>query len=394
MKFTINPVAFNVIVANAVKIAVKLNLLTRELEFPVLLKVHEGIVYVSAINDEVMAKWQLATSGDCENGEFAVNGKMLKEAIASMAKSDMVTIADEGDKLLIKEGRNKLRIALTSIYDMPVFNLSSLLEEIPLDKEVWRLLPALVAPFVASEDNRPMLTNISFNTFQVVEKQVFNDDTQENETVTTYHIPRIAAADGYRLSILETPDYTGKNNFLLPVNALNPIIKCLDHENVKMELYPNALVVTTDQATVIARLSDGTFPAVEQIIPKTSDKVLRTSAAMLYRAAKRAAVYAKDSSGKLKLIFCPANEQGQGTFKTFAQSIERGDCETDLDFTGELAEEFGISFDCNYLIEALSAVGDQEVTLSMNANDSPLLITVDDMPNFRHVLMPLHENRR
>ena len=209
-----------------------------------------------------------------------------------------------------------------------------------------------------------------------------------------------AAADAFRLAVrvaaLPGDDHP-RGDILVPARTLTELARILPSEGqVEMIVTPNRSQVLfhTPQLDLVSRLIEGTFPNYRQIIPKehTTRAVVETK--QFAEAAKRAALFARDSSNITRVkINAGANdglEPGSITVEATAEDL--GDNISTINAAVD-GPELQIIFNVKYLADVLAVLGTQEVALEANAPTKPGVIKPVGSSDYTYVIMPMHINR-
>jgi DNA polymerase-3 subunit beta len=237
-----------------------------------------------------------------------------------------------------------------------------------------------VAFAAADDDSRPVFTGVLI---QVSEEKI-----------------TFAAADAFRLAVRVAPlpgDDHPRGDILVPARTLTELARILPSEGqVEMIVTPNRSQVLfhTPQLDLVSRLIEGTFPNYRQIIPKehTTRAVVETK--QFAEAAKRAALFARDSSNITRVkINAGANdglEPGSITVEATAEDL--GDNVSTINAAVD-GPELQIIFNVKYLADVLAVLGTPEVALEANAPTKPGVIKPVGSNDYTYVIMPMHINR-
>lgn len=257
----------------------------------------------------------------------------------------------------------------------------------PSEEDSWLSIPAdllrdalsKVIIAAARDDSRPILTGVLIG---------FEDG-----------LLTLAAADGFRLSVVELPlevDFYDAFQLVVPARALSELLRISAEEQENIHL-----VLPPDQSQVIFRLSDidlsvqligdGVFPDYRQIIPTdlTTRTVLDT--ADFLKACKRADIFAREANHTIRMSFEP-QDGTIGVVRVKATSAETGENEVVLDATIE-GDGLEIAFNVRYLIDVLSVIEEDRIMLGTTRSDKPGMLQPVGNSSFTYVVMPMHIGR-
>ena len=245
-----------------------------------------------------------------------------------------------------------------------------------IEPDVLREAISLVSFAAATEDSRPVLTG--------VKTEITGDEF------------KFAAADGFRLAV-----YSGKLaeppsediEFLIPARVLNEISRLLGTQQKAVEFMvtpsSNQALFRVEDVEIVSSLIAGNFPNYNQLIPQrqsNTTRVVLDSDAFL-RATRTAAIFARDSSGIIRLQMAGGEENSQGKISISARAEEIGDHEGTLGATVE-GEDAKIAFNSNYLTDVLDVLNG-EVAMEVSSPSSPGVLKPVEGDDYVHVVMPM-----
>jgi DNA polymerase-3 subunit beta len=215
-------------------------------------------------------------------------------------------------------------------------------------------------------------------------------------------VVRMVTTDGHRLSKIDVK-VSGRQasaTMLIPLKAIHELRRLCeevlsdpptDGEKKKPEL-----VITQSGSsaffqgagmTFSVKLVDAQFPPYSQVIPRSCDKSARVPRAAFSDALKAVSVAASERTGGVKLSLLGR------AMRITSESPESGDGfdEIPIDYTGP---NISIGFNAKYILEVLSAISDEEVSLGLSGELDPILVvptgeTAAAERQFLAVIMPM-----
>ena len=233
----------------------------------------------------------------------------------------------------------------------------------------------------ATEESRPILTGVKLE--------------MEHDQFT------MAAADGFRLGVhratlaqpVEEPV-----SIILPSKTLNEVNRFLGDQDspVEMTMTPakGQVLFHLNNVEVVSQLIQGTFPNYSQLIPESYQTRTVLDLPGFLRAARSAAIFARDGSGIIRLQMTPADDassqsgQRPGKVIISARAEEMGDNQDEVDTVIE-GEESKIAFNSKYLLDVLSVLERGEVALETSSPSSPGVFRPIGSDGYVHVVMPM-----
>ena len=224
----------------------------------------------------------------------------------------------------------------------------------------------------SKQENRPMLTGIHLTI---------------NESELT-----AVATDSHRLSqrkaTLEN-NATGNYDILVPGDSLSKLSKMLGEtqEDVELQISENQVLFILDHTSFYSRLLEGQYPNTAQLIPTSASTTVEIDAHSLLRSIERASLLSHEGHNNVvRLVIDPA----ANTATIFGNSPEIGNVEEVLDFNQIEGDELEISFNPDYMKDALHAFGQSEVKLNFTLPLRPFtIVPSEDDGSFIQLITPV-----
>lgn len=199
---------------------------------------------------------------------------------------------------------------------------------------------------------------------------------------------KLVATDSYRLAE-KTIDLVGnldkETNFIVPAKTMSEVARLLDESIEKVEIMvgENQVQFKLGPTMLISRLVEGSFPDYQQIIPLNLKTKVNLKNREFQSAIKMASFFARDSANNIKLKL-----KKPKTFNVIAVSPQMGDntSQIETEFTGE---ELEIAFNAKFILDCLSVINSEEITLELAGNLSPGILRPKSDKNYLYIIMPL-----
>lgn len=210
---------------------------------------------------------------------------------------------------------------------------------------------------------------------------------------------RMVTTDGHRLSKLEVM-VKGKHEsatMLIPLKGVQELRRLCeealgeggkdgaDSSEIKMvQSGPNAFFELAGFSFSV-KLVDAQFPPYQQVIPETSERVVRAQRAALSDALRAVSVAASDRTGGVKLTL------GGGKIRFESESPDSGEGfdEVSSDYQGP---EVTVGFNARYFLDVLGAITDEDITLGISGELDPAVIkpaSESVSKSYQAVIMPM-----
>lgn len=347
----------------------------------ILLATDNGRLKLSATNLEIGINcWVDAQIH--EDGATTVPARLLTDLVNSLPQAPVdISVPEDSNILNVKSAGSSANIKGMDASEFPLIPSAEGGEPpVRFDASQLKEIIEEVAFAAADDDSRPVFTGVLI---QVSEEKI-----------------TFAAADAFRLAVRVAPlpgDDHPRGDILVPARTLTELARILPSEGqVEMIVTPNRSQVLfhTPQLDLVSRLIEGTFPNYRQIIPKehTTRAVVETK--QFAEAAKRAALFARDSSNITRVKINPGANDGlePGSLTVEATAEDLGDNVSTVNAAVD-GPELQIIFNVKYLADVLAVIGTPEVALEANAPTKPGVIKPVGSNDYTYVIMPMHINR-
>jgi DNA polymerase-3 subunit beta len=203
------------------------------------------------------------------------------------------------------------------------------------------------------------------------------------------HKMTMVATDGRRLALVdEEVDIAEKSSgeFIVPAKAVNELNRLLQEKgDVEIKFGENqaSFALKDDKGfsvLVITKLIEGNYPNYRQVIPAEVKERVPLSREEFLQALRRAEIMTSEKANSVKLTF------GKNTLAITANSPEVGEARETLAVNYK-GKEIAIAFNPRYLIDALNALGEDEVFFELIDELSPGVLKINGP--FLYVVMPM-----
>ncbi len=304
---------------------------------------------------------------DCdviESGETTLPVKILFNAITKVCDGEVEVDVDSRERASITAGKAKYKIAGLPASEFP---------KLPTDEDAFGYK-------VAQASFKEMLRKVSYAASQ--------DDTRRTLKGVLVSLKdskiTMVATDGRRLAMVENELEFPKQeerDIVLPSKAVGELQRSLNGDNdLTLTVQKSQICFKLDNIIIYSKLIEDVYPNYKQVIPKEIQQNIAVDRQLLLDALERASVMTMDEAHSTKLSF----DNGILTVASAASDIGEAKDEVPIKYAGEKIE---IIFNPSYVMDALRAIDDDEVTINLNDGHSPAVIRCS-IP-FLYVLMPL-----
>ena len=324
-----------------------------------------------------------------EPGAITVPHRFLHDLVSSLDGGDIeLSVAPDSQVMQIRAGdANESSIHGMRADSYPNIPGVSDGDTIKIVASEFREALRHVVFAAATDDGRPVLTGIHF--------RFGSDDKDKEEEEKEKERLTLAAADGFRLAVYHMRvinDLTEPVQITVPARALRELERLLSDEEDTLELYLHSdrsyvrLHLPGTQMT--AQLIQGNYPSYDQLIPSEYQTRVVLAGDTLQQSVRSAAVFARESSGIVRLRF-NGNGNGESGITLTARAEELGNHRGQVGASVE-GEDSRIAYNVRYLQEALQvASGHAEIAMETSGPSNPGVFRVVGRDNYVHVLMPM-----
>ncbi|MEF3168626.1 MAG: DNA polymerase III subunit beta [Deltaproteobacteria bacterium] len=311
-----------------------------------------------------------------EHGEITINAKKIYELIREFPCEDIFLQENENLWIRITDGNNlDFKIGGLPPDDYPRFKELKKNNSIRIDSNILNEMIEKTIISVSLDETKYNLIGLLF----------------EYEKKDEKNIIRMVGSDGHKLSLVEKyldeldkNDFYENISFIIPKKGAQEIKKITEKNNkVMFGVDGKFCFVDTEDETLSIRLVDSKFPNYKSIIPKNRETIVKFDKNSMINSLKRVSIVMMDSSLKSVLLRIKNNNMEIETIeKEFGEAREK----IEVDYMGN---DIIIGLNTKLLISLLSVMKSQEVEMTINGKNSPILLSGKDDKGFLGLVMPL-----
>lgn len=325
----------------------------------------EGTLSLQATDLEVSVKHSSSALVE-EEGKIVVPGKLLSDIVRSLPEA-AVTLELDKELVSVRCQQSAFTMKTLNPADFPKFPAVSIEKSVSLPADALASMVKKVARAVSRDETRAILTGVLF---------VIDGPTM-----------KLVATDSYRLAVVEKllEEPAGEDiEAVIPGRALDEASKlAAAGEAVRIGVSENQIVFEFGETTFVTRRVEGTFPNYRQLIPKEAETSVIVDTNEFLSAVKRVSLMALHNT-PLKMS---VNAEDQ-TLSLSATTQDVGDASEDLMVKTE-GKDVEIAFNHAFLIDGLTAVPSESVTVEVQSSLKPGLLRSRAEEDFLYLLMPV-----
>lgn len=223
---------------------------------------------------------------------------------------------------------------------------------------------------VSTHETRPILTGVNLS---------LKDQTL-----------KAVATDSHRLSQRVIPLETNKEttfNIVIPGKSLTELSRLLtdDMDEVRVAIAENQILFKTEDTQFYSRLLEGNYPETERLIPEDTPTEITLDTSTLLGAVERASLLSHEGKNNVVKLTIDSNKM-----QITGNSPEVGHVQEDVAFEEFKGDEIEISFNPDYLKQALNTFGVGEIKLKLISTLRPFVIVPsEDNQEFIQLITPI-----
>ncbi len=316
---------------------------------------------------EIQVRTRAEFEGDAGDFRTTVGARKLIDILRTLPPDQSISLSSSQNKMTLTGGRSRFTLQTLPAEDFPlVQEAADFGPAFSVPQKSLRALVAQVHFAMAVHDIRYYLNGILF--------------VAEGTSLT------VVATDGHRLALaqanleVEMP----RQEVILPRKTVLELQRLLKEDDapIEMRFAGNQAKFAFSGMEFVTKLVEGKFPDYNRVIPKNHNHHVTVGRLSLLTSLQRAAILTSEKFKGVRLNF------DAGSLRIASSNAEQEEAreEIEVDYTGDAIE---IGFNVTYLIDALTNIDQDMVTLSLQDSNSSALLTVPERSGFKYVVMPM-----
>ncbi len=336
-----------------------------------LLTAEESSIEIVATDLEIGLRGRYAADVE-KPGSVTVSAKKMFEIVRELPAEDIQIRVEDSNWIKIISGQSQFKLVGLPKDEYPA--LPDVAEEgmFAIDGDMLREMIKKTLYSVGENDARYVLNGL------------FVHMSQNKGGLTI----RMVGTDGHRLSMIDRVIEAKhkEESLIIPKKAMMELRRLLEEDAPKTELRlgfsKNHALFKRDGLVMVSKLIDGNYPNYLQVVPTKSSKKVTVSKDLMTHAVKRVSILSKEKTNAVKMQL----EKDRLILSTNNPEVGEANEELAVDYRGD---EIAIGFNSRYLMDVLTAMDKEKITLELNDPLSPCLITEEGDDQYRCVVMPM-----
>jgi DNA polymerase-3 subunit beta len=307
-----------------------------------------------------------------KHGAVTVSAKKMFEIVRELPEEDVQISVEEGNWVKIVSGHSQFKL-------------------VGLPKEEYPSMPDVAEEGMITMDGvtlRDMIKKTLYAAGENDARYVLNGLYVHLSPAKGGLNIRMVGTDGHRLSMIDRiVEATHKEeSVIVPKKAMIELRRLLEEdssqEGFQIGFSKNHALFKRDGLVMVSKLIDGNYPNYQQVLPTQNTKKVAVSKDIFTHAVKRVSILSKEKTNAVKLQL----EKNKLLLSTNNPEVGEANEELSIDYTGE---SISIGFNSRYLMDVLTAMDRDTITLELNDSLSPCLVKEEGNDAYKCVVMPM-----
>ena len=307
-----------------------------------------------------------------ENGSTTINSQILYDIVRKIDDNiEIEIISNDGKLLTLRANGSRFSLAALPKEDYPIIDQNNPGVTITVNSRILFKLIDKTRFAISNEETRYFLNGLYFN--------INNED---NKSVIT-----LVGTDGHRLAKFShkiDKNIDKISGVIIPKKTIYELSKLLSEidENIQISISSNKIIFFIANIIFISKLIDGSFPDYKRVIPNDNSNILTINRDKLLSAVDRVSTIANEKSPVIKFKLL-SNLLNLNTVNT-----ENSTASEDLN-TNYSGDDIEIGFNSKYIMDIVNNLEDEEISIKLKDNTSPIIAQENSNSNLVYVLMPM-----
>lgn len=308
------------------------------------------------------------TIASSETVETTVSARKLLDICKLLPNQAEITLELKTNKLIITSGRGRYALATLDASNFPKFSENAMANQFSIkSKELKKAFNKSIF-CMANQDVRYYLNGLMIH--------IFNDKFN------------LVASNGHRLGRYEgkIEQATGyEKKLIIPRKGVLELSRLLDdsEQALPIQFSESNIKLIIGSLNFSAKLIDAQFPNFSRTYNQEFFDIIKLDRDTLKDALTRVAIFSNEKAKGIYLDF------GANLLKMSSHNLEHEEAEEELSIDFPQQQIISISFNAQYLLEAISNIDSTTVHMIIAKNASTCLIEDSNDSSYQYIVMPL-----
>ncbi len=305
-----------------------------------------------------------------EEGSILIQGKYILDIVRKLPdKYIHIEVIDEL-KIRIYTENSEFNLNGISESEYPNIELNESKNYIQLPIKELKDIVSETAFATSMDETKPVLTGINFK---------ISGNMMECNATDSYRLAR-------KLIQLENP-IEESYNIVIPSRNIIEFTKILPSEeegNVELHIFNNKILFKYNHILFQSRLINGTYPNTTNLLPTTSEMILKLNLRDFYDVIDRASILTSDKDKNIVTLETDGN-----LLKVKSSSLEIGKVEEKMAVEKDKEIDIKISFSAKYMMDALRAFNTEMIDVYFVGEIKPIVLKTSENESLTQLVLPI-----
>lgn len=295
-----------------------------------------------------------------QEGGIVLPARIFSEIVRKMSDEKLTIEVGDHFQTHITSANASFKINSINVDNYPNFPMIDSNEVITLPTSLFKQVIQHTVIATSTQESRPILTGVNITIENGTLKAVATDSHRLSQRIIPITVPENLRENSYKVII------PGKS-----LVELSRIVE--DQDTIEMMVTENQVLFKAENIYFYSRLLEGYYPDTNRLIPTSSSTELTMNAAELLQATDRASLLSHEGKNNVVKLTISANQ-----VELSSNSPEIGTVEEELNYVDASGDPLVISFNPDYLKDALRTFGQQNVRIGFSAPIRPFTVVPAD----------------
>lgn len=296
-----------------------------------------------------------------KEGGIVLPARIFNEIVRKLSDEKLTIEVGDNFQTSITSAHAAFNINSIDVDNYPNFPVIDSNEVITLPTTLFKQVIQHTVIATSTQESRPILTGVNITIENGQLKAVATDSHRLSQRIIPITVPESLKDKSYKV--------------IIPGKSLTELSKIIeDQDTIEMMVTQNQVLFKAENLYFYSRLLEGYYPDTNRLIPANNATELTINANDLLQATDRASLLSHEGKNNvIKLSISDNHVELSGN------SPEIGTVEEELEYIEAKGDSLVISFNPDYLKDALRTFGHQNVIIGFTAPIRPFtVIPADD----------------
>lgn len=295
-----------------------------------------------------------------KEGGIVLPARIFNEIVRKLSDEKLTIEVGDNFQTSITSAHAAFNINSIDVDNYPNFPVIDSNEVITLPTTLFKQVIQHTVIATSTQESRPILTGVNITIENGQLKAVATDSHRLSQRIIPITVPESLKDKSYKV--------------IIPGKSLTELSKIIeDQDTIEMMVTQNQVLFKAENLYFYSRLLEGYYPDTNRLIPANSATELTINANDLLQATDRASLLSHEGKNNvIKLSISDNHVELSGN------SPEIGTVEEELEYIEAKGDSLVISFNPDYLKDALRTFGHQNVIIGFTAPIRPFTVVPAD----------------